>query len=437
MAVGGEHHDVEVCYGFLVDPERGELTTLVWAQDLTETDASAVKRVVELLANLVDDCPLDVKAKRLLGALPVSWSFAMTELPPGRRLELAERTARLDRLGRSEADRPARLERALARPRRPEGMSAGRLRTLLLELTPQPPDLILGDRGELRPQDRGTLEPGPGLDEGGVHFHEQGPFRAFQPVDPRVADPPSIHLIRFDTARTQGLPVIGERPRGVEGPIGPGRDHQRLGRPRRHDLRGRPDLDPVEQPGVDVGVPSRELSAGKVSTCLGVSILRGSAACPRIPCSRRRRAGRWPGLDSHRVDFLEAPADDEPEVDPPYGALIRPGVVHLEDENGAVTESRSRSARARSDPATPRSAVCWASASCPSFNWGAGSRTATPPRSNPSRTIAAKTGLFAWSGPRSAASVAKNVRKAILRVSIGPIVSIDATVPASSAHFGR
>src|SRR4051794_18687402 len=78
MAVRGEHHDVEVCYGFLVDPERGELTTLVWVHDLTETDASAVKRVVELPPNLVDDCPLDVKAKRLLGALPVSWSFAMT-----------------------------------------------------------------------------------------------------------------------------------------------------------------------------------------------------------------------------------------------------------------------------------------------------------------------------------------------------------------------
>src|SRR4051794_35170883 len=35
MAVGQEHHDIEVCYAMLVDPERGEMRTFVWGQDLT------------------------------------------------------------------------------------------------------------------------------------------------------------------------------------------------------------------------------------------------------------------------------------------------------------------------------------------------------------------------------------------------------------------
>jgi hypothetical protein len=29
------------------------------------------------------DCELDVKARRILGTIPISWSFAMRTLPPG------------------------------------------------------------------------------------------------------------------------------------------------------------------------------------------------------------------------------------------------------------------------------------------------------------------------------------------------------------------
>jgi hypothetical protein len=39
---------------------------------------------VELRPNLNFDCQLDVKAKRLLGTIPTSWSFAMQSLPPGK-----------------------------------------------------------------------------------------------------------------------------------------------------------------------------------------------------------------------------------------------------------------------------------------------------------------------------------------------------------------
>jgi hypothetical protein len=115
MLVGGEHHDIEVCYAFLVDPERGGLRTFVWARDMEGTDRPAPGRVVELPPNLVYECRLDVKAKRLLGALPVSWSFAMTGLPPGRPRDSTREMARfLAAACRIPAD-PVGLERDLRR----------------------------------------------------------------------------------------------------------------------------------------------------------------------------------------------------------------------------------------------------------------------------------------------------------------------------------
>jgi hypothetical protein len=115
MLAGSAHRDVEVCYAFLVDPERGGLRTFVWARDMEETDGPAPGRVVELPPNLVYDCRLDVKAKRLLGALPVSWSFAMTGLPPGRARDATREMARfLAAAGRTPAE-PVGLERALRR----------------------------------------------------------------------------------------------------------------------------------------------------------------------------------------------------------------------------------------------------------------------------------------------------------------------------------
>jgi hypothetical protein len=39
--------------------------------------------LVKLTTKAIFDCELDVKAKRILGAIPLSWSFAMRTLPPG------------------------------------------------------------------------------------------------------------------------------------------------------------------------------------------------------------------------------------------------------------------------------------------------------------------------------------------------------------------
>ena len=102
------------------------------------------------------------------------------------------RSERADSLPRPVGGRSTRgaWSGRFVRPFRHATTSASRLRMLLPELTPETADLILGDRGELRPQDRGALEPRLGLDEGGVDLHEQGPLRRLDPVDPGVADSP-------------------------------------------------------------------------------------------------------------------------------------------------------------------------------------------------------------------------------------------------------
>jgi hypothetical protein len=83
LEVNGTHHKVELFYAFLVDEQTGTLRVLVWPNQTRHGSPAVTMRLVELRPNLVFDCPLNVKAERLLGALPVSWSFAMESLPPG------------------------------------------------------------------------------------------------------------------------------------------------------------------------------------------------------------------------------------------------------------------------------------------------------------------------------------------------------------------
>ena len=79
----GVHHEIELFYAFLVDEQNGALRVLVWPEEARKGGPTAPARLVELRPNLVFDCPLNVKAERLLGTVPVSWSFAMESLPPG------------------------------------------------------------------------------------------------------------------------------------------------------------------------------------------------------------------------------------------------------------------------------------------------------------------------------------------------------------------
>jgi hypothetical protein len=110
---GHEHRQAELYYALLADARTGALRTIVWAQDTERGNALMSQRLVELEPNLVYDCPLNVNAQRLLGTVPVSWSFAMENLPPGHGRPL---TAELSRLLPLKTARPTdyrMMERAL------------------------------------------------------------------------------------------------------------------------------------------------------------------------------------------------------------------------------------------------------------------------------------------------------------------------------------
>ncbi len=113
IAIGDAHHEMLLSYAFLVDPDSGALKTLVWAQGASNRDAPPPGILVQLAPHLIFDCPIDVKARRLLGAVPVSWSFAMSELPPGRQFDLAGNSARLLTVRATRSMEPRLLEQAL------------------------------------------------------------------------------------------------------------------------------------------------------------------------------------------------------------------------------------------------------------------------------------------------------------------------------------
>jgi hypothetical protein len=120
LLVDGRHEEVAIHYAFLVGPTTGTLTTLCWS---TPADQPSSPRVLRLLHDATSfDAALDVRVSRRVGPLPVAWSFALRDLPPGRRLAVPRPIAR-----QLDAPRdPAALERSLralasrARPTRPE-----------------------------------------------------------------------------------------------------------------------------------------------------------------------------------------------------------------------------------------------------------------------------------------------------------------------------
>ena len=88
--VGDNHREVGLFYAFIVNPETGVPTTFLWIRPMDESSPeekvySAVPARI-LPPGLKYDCPLDVSANRLLGSIPVGWSFAMTKMPPGHKV---------------------------------------------------------------------------------------------------------------------------------------------------------------------------------------------------------------------------------------------------------------------------------------------------------------------------------------------------------------
>ncbi len=85
FANGGEHRKILLRYALIVDPETGRLQTSVWKIAADPSSRVPAQELVRLPRDLVFECRLDVSARSVLGSVPVSWSFAMTELPPGQR----------------------------------------------------------------------------------------------------------------------------------------------------------------------------------------------------------------------------------------------------------------------------------------------------------------------------------------------------------------
>jgi hypothetical protein len=75
----GAHRKIDVCYALFADPMTGELRTLAWTDDRA---ASPGELALREFSSPVFDCPLDVHATRV-ASIPVAWSFAMRDLPPG------------------------------------------------------------------------------------------------------------------------------------------------------------------------------------------------------------------------------------------------------------------------------------------------------------------------------------------------------------------
>lgn len=113
MLRDGEHRAVEIFYGFLVDAESGGLRVVVWLKEPKTTLRRSIGTIVELHSNLVYECPINVRARRLLGTIPISWSFAMQDLLPGRSRTVSADLAETMEAVASGKSEPAVLERAL------------------------------------------------------------------------------------------------------------------------------------------------------------------------------------------------------------------------------------------------------------------------------------------------------------------------------------
>ncbi len=85
--VSGSHRKVSVCYAVIADPCSAAVRTFAWMHDPDAASEPVQPTKLRLLSASVFDCPIDIKARRLLGTIPVTWSFAVTDLPPGTDLD--------------------------------------------------------------------------------------------------------------------------------------------------------------------------------------------------------------------------------------------------------------------------------------------------------------------------------------------------------------
>jgi hypothetical protein len=83
VVVANEHRKANLYYAFCVERLTGRLHVAVWMMRSDSKSQQPPTAMVKLGSNLVFNCDIDVRAKRILGTIPFSWSFAMRSLPPG------------------------------------------------------------------------------------------------------------------------------------------------------------------------------------------------------------------------------------------------------------------------------------------------------------------------------------------------------------------
>ena len=118
------HQKIDVCYALLVNPRQGELQTLVWLDQAATDGQGAAPIIARRFAAPVFDSPMDVKAGKILGSIPVTWSFAIRELPPGVDLTLPPELSTLLATASEASARSAEIEQALITFLRNRGIDA-------------------------------------------------------------------------------------------------------------------------------------------------------------------------------------------------------------------------------------------------------------------------------------------------------------------------
>jgi hypothetical protein len=86
--LGGKHSKASLYYAFCVNRTTGRLDVAVWTMKPESAPQLAPTTMIKLASAAVFPCELDVRARRILGTVPYSWSFAMRDLPPGRKLSV-------------------------------------------------------------------------------------------------------------------------------------------------------------------------------------------------------------------------------------------------------------------------------------------------------------------------------------------------------------
>jgi hypothetical protein len=89
LVVQGKHQKVDLYYAFCVDPATGRLRVGAWSMwPGTVKKQPPPPAVIEVAPKTIYQCAVDVQARRVLGVVPYSWTFAMQKLPPGQALAI-------------------------------------------------------------------------------------------------------------------------------------------------------------------------------------------------------------------------------------------------------------------------------------------------------------------------------------------------------------